>query len=318
MMLMKQLIFYVSFLYFPFVIAMGWLMIRRSGFYRWGALSLVLLSSVPAYARFVEPRILRTIEAEIALAGSPAEDGNDIRLLLFSDTHIGMFGNAMPLERIRERADTLDFDAVLVAGDLTYHLPEDQIEAAFHELNNFGKPVFVVFGNHDVGFPGPDLGMQLAGYFATLENVHLLNNRTEVLTLNGREIWLTGTSDLWQGQIEYPTENPPTGTPRIILTHNPDVAMRVPPNVRYDVLFAGHTHGGQIRIPGLYQRALPSQYGFDRGLYEEVTPASAAAIAETHQIYITSGTGMVGLPMRLLMPPQVDLITVRLPRGEDG
>ena len=218
MVLMKQLIFYASFLYFPFVITMGWLMIKRSGFYRWGALSLVILASVPAYARFVEPRFLRTIEAEIALAGSPAEGGDDIRLLLFSDTHIGMFGNTMPLERIRERADTLDFDAVLLAGDLTYHLPEDQIEAAFHELNNFGKPVFVVFGNHDVGFPGPDLGMQLAGYFATLENVHLLNNRTEIVNLNGREIWLTGTSDLWQGQIEYPTENPPAGTPRIILT----------------------------------------------------------------------------------------------------
>lgn len=306
---MKTFIFYASFLYFPFILLAAIYLRRTTGLIRWITIGCVMATSVLAYARFVEPRLLRVVEADIQLAGTQEEAGDEVRFLLFSDTHFGMFHNALPMKRITERARTLDFDAVLIAGDLVYHLPEDPIEQVFNRLNEFGKPVYIVFGNHDVGFPGPDLGLPLTGYIQSLDNVKLLQNRTEVFTVKGRDIWITGTSDLWQNRIEYPTENPPDGTPRIILTHNPDVAMHVPANVNYDILFAGHTHGGQIRIPGMYQSAIPSRYGFDRGLYQLGNDDRSGS----PHIYITSGTGMVGLPMRFLIPPQLDLVTIHLP-----
>jgi len=73
------------------------------------------------------------------------------------------------------------------------------------------------------------------------------------------------------------------------------------------LMLAGHTHGGQVRIPGLYQHVLPVTGPFDRELHRFTSPAGERLV------YVTTGTGMVGVPMRFLMPPRVDILTVHLP-----
>lgn len=91
--------------------------------------------------------------------------------------------------------------------------------------------------------------------------------------------------------------------PTLVLTHNPDSAINLGPEVA--LVLAGHTHGGQIRIPRLYRHVIPSRYGFDRGEQFLTTPRGRV------RVYTTVGTGEIGLPMRLFNPPTIDVLDLR-------
>jgi predicted MPP superfamily phosphohydrolase len=91
------------------------------------------------------------------------------------------------------------------------------------------------------------------------------------------------------------------GVPRLVLTHNPATIQELRSREAVDLLIAGHTHGGQINIPiitcALMRDACRvTRYGFaemERGL-----------------VFVTSGTGMVGLPMRFNAAPRIDVINL--------
>ena len=269
------------------------------------ALALAI-TSILAYARFVEPRQLVTHRETIVLPGA-SESSPSIRIALFGDPHIGIFGNAMPVERIVARINAEDVDAVFLAGDLTYHPDPADIPEDFAALGNLDAPLFAVLGNHDVGFPGDDLTDAL---FAALEDGGgvVVHNRAFEAELNGQEVVITGASDLWQRRQDFSfSSSLPAGKPVILLTHNPDTALVVPDDFAYDLMLAGHTHGGQVRIPGLYKKILPVTGPFDKELHRFASPAGERLV------YVTTGTGMVGVPMRFLMPPRVDTLTINVP-----
>ena len=96
----------------------------------------------------------------------------------------------------------------------------------------------------------------------------------------------------------------PASGPTLVLAHNPDSAIALDP-ARVALVLAGHTHGGQIRIPWLYRHVIPSQYGFDRGEQFLHTPHGRV------RVYTTVGTGEIGLPMRLFNPPTIDVLDLR-------
>ncbi|MEM6377444.1 MAG: hypothetical protein AAF705_04470 [Bacteroidota bacterium] len=98
--------------------------------------------------------------------------------------------------------------------------------------------------------------------------------------------------------------------PEALLTHNPDTALHVPQGVEYDLMLAGHTHGGQVRIPGLIDRVIPAAYPFDHGLH--IYPSAEG----DRLVYVTSGTGMIGLPLRFNMAPRIDLLTLHVPEAD--
>ncbi len=86
-----------------------------------------------------------------------------------------------------------------------------------------------------------------------------------------------------------------------MLTHNPDTALSYAPNHYPDLTLAGHTHGGQVRIPYLYKRMIPVlgvDILWDQGLYRY----------KNGQVFVTSGIGEVGLPLRFLIPPVIDVL----------
>ncbi|MAK62660.1 MAG: hypothetical protein CMK09_16950 [Ponticaulis sp.] len=288
--------------------AIGCLMsLFTRGWLRGFSIFFTLMIAVPAYAHLIEPRILRVKTVDLTLPGAPAENGESLRLLLLADIHHNDHDYSMSVERVVREAKKLEFDAVLIAGDLVRSLQPEGISKTFEALGTFKKPVYVVLGNHDVGRPGQDLGLELTTYLNSLPNVHLLNNRTAILTVNGRDVWITGTSDLWERRIVYPTDNPPPGVPRLILTHNPDVAFDVPPDVEWDLMLSGHTHGGQVRIPTVYEHYIPTDYPFDINLHRVNVQSGEK------QVWVTSGIGMSGLTMRFLIPPRLDLLTLHLP-----
>ncbi len=83
----------------------------------------------------------------------------------------------------------------------------------------------------------------------------------------------------------------------MVFTHNPDTTLSYRKNIA-DLTIAGHTHGGQIRLPLIYKFAIPCKGDFDQGLYQSTTGKT----------FVTSGLGEVGLPMRLGIPPVIDIL----------
>ena len=305
--MLKLIIYYGSWIAVPGLPLLLWATVKWRHPFRLVAALLFLAGCVLSYARFIEPRVLRIIEHEIDLTtdGEPSET---LRVALFGDTHIGIFGNAMPTRRIVKAINQQNVDAVFIAGDFTYWQSANELEVDFQALGDLNAPAYAVLGNHDVGFPGPkDISLALTGVLQSA-SVTLLHNRLEALRAGDATVYLLGTSDLWQGQQDFaPARGIPGDAPLFILTHNPDTALDVPAAIDYDLMLAGHTHGGQIRLPFLYKSQIPTRWPFDRGMHS--FPSSTGE----KPIYVTSGTGMVGLPMRFLIPPQIDILTVRIP-----
>lgn len=279
--------FYISFLVFPFLGLMIWLLWKK----KWLPLAVIgtVLSLLFIYSRFVEPYWLVVHHVKLETSESPG-----IKVAIVSDIHLGLHKREDFLHRIVETINQEKPDIVLIPGDFTYYLTPHELTLAFAELQDIEAPVYAVTGNHDAKKPGEFTSAEVR---AALEpyDVIPIDNKIEKLNINGKEITLVGLSDLWEGKANYSLVDQINEEDfSIILTHNPDTAYELP-NHKADVLIAGHTHGGQIRIPFLYHRMMPTDYPFDRGWY----------MVEGMPVFVTSGAGEVGLPMRLGVPPEV-------------
>lgn len=295
----KLAIFYASYLYFPAAAFLVWAIARRRGLERIAAAIIIAALTLAAYARFVEPRILLTVEHDASLARCFPEAGS-ARLALFSDAHQGLFRNAVPISRIARRLNDAKPDAAFIAGDSTYFLGRDRFRKTFAPLSLVKAPVFAVEGNHDVGLPGPDVVEPLTDAFRAARVTMLVDRKTTV-ELNGAEIEVVGLSELWAGAQDRSLLEKRGARPRLALVHNPDTILHLRPREAVDLMLAGHTHGGQINIPFLTCIIMPGSCRVTRyGLVEQ----------ERGLVFVTSGTGMVGLPMRLAAAPRIDVINV--------
>ena len=110
--------------------------------------------------------------------------------------------------------------------------------------------------------------------------------------------------------------------PLVVVAHNPDSVRSYNFDSTKEVLtVTGHTHCGQIRIPYLYKLALPVEDSyFDKGWYDIDSQTKNYSGNESkiktlgHSLFITCGTGEVGMPIRLFNPPMVDVIEI-LPKN---
>jgi predicted MPP superfamily phosphohydrolase len=155
-------------------------------------------------------------------------------------------------------------------------------------------------GNHDVGLPGPDVGAPLSEYLAGI-GVNVLNDAVTVIEIGGQPIEIAGLSDLWADKQKLALLEKRGDRPRLVLTHNPATIRTLLPRQSVDLMIAGHTHGGQINLPVVTCALLPSMCRLTLG-----------GLAETERgpVFVTTGTGMVGLPMRFNAPPRIDVINL--------
>ena len=246
------------------------------------------------YACWIEPRRLVTVRRPLRLPGWPsALDG--LRLGLLSDLHAGALhagpsAIARAVERLNEEAP----DVTLLLGDYIDAHPvwggRVAPELVARELAELEAPLgtFAVLGNHDWKQAGDDMwrALRTAG-------IEVLENR--VVETGG--LYVAGLADLRERRPDLPgaLAGVPAGAPVVLLAHDPDVFPYVPDRVA--LTLSGHTHGGQIAIPVLRRVAIPSRYGerYARG----------HVIEDGRHLYVTSGLGTSGLPLRLLAPPEV-------------
>jgi hypothetical protein len=294
---LKLAIFYASWLYFPAAAILAAVILRAPARMRALAAAALLALSVLAYARFVEPHLLLRTETRIELRRCVAAAGS-LKIALVSDIHAGLFANAVPPARLAAAIRDIGPDLAMIAGDSTYFLDPARFDAVFAPLGMIGAPVFAVMGNHDVGIPGPDVSAPLTASFERVGVRVIENARVEAVA--GVEI--VGLSDRWQGRQQLGLLVPRTDRPRLVLTHNPKTVDNLGDDMHVDLLLAGHTHGGQIYLPFITCRLIAIACAPIRRGYAEIAG---------HQLFVTSGVGMVGLPMRFLAPPRIDVLDVR-------
>lgn len=272
-------------------------------------LAVLAIASVLAlggYTVLVEPQRLQVVSTTIPVAGLPTW-AHGLRLVHVSDTHYGPYTSLPYLERVVATANAQAPDLVVLTGDYV-HRTRRSVPAGIAVLGGLEARlgVVAVLGNHD--------------HWEGLDAVQAAFAGTGITLLDGRVGWLgpagaldgpspealcvVGLGDHW----EQPTPAGPLlvgtdGHPRIVLLHNPDtVTASLPDGVRVDLLLAGHTHGGQVRLPGLGTPILPTEAG----------PAWAAGLVETAHgpLVVSRGAGMAYLPVRFRVRPEVGVITL--------
>lgn len=256
-------------------------------------LLLVLMGGL-AWARFVEPHQLRVVETSVSTTCG-------VRVALVADFHSGLFVRSGQLERVVQALNAEDLDAVLIAGDWTYE-PERDLKRALAPFSLLRHKAYAVLGNHDEAWPGPPLREPLLAALAALR-IDVIEGRRVPL---GR-CELAGLGDLESGRLEKNLKELEGVRPlhkaaqRVVLTHDPDAQLELPADFT-SVLLAAHTHGGQIELPWLTDAMLArtGRGGFKRGLYER----------PNMRVFVTSGIGMVKLPLRFRVPPTIDILAL--------
>ncbi|MCB9809737.1 metallophosphoesterase family protein [Candidatus Peribacteria bacterium] len=251
-----------------------------------------------SYMRFIEPQIITVAEHPLSLPGfTPSRP---VRLALLSDLHLGAYKSPAFLRRVVETLQQQAVDAVLIAGDFTHAITEEQLPEYFAPLQALTMPVYAVLGNHDLPSSSGFTGVEVAQALRSV-GVQVIDEQARELSLGGENLTLIGLGD----ESYYPvntalaTSTPPEESV-IALSHSPDIAYQLPQGHTLDLLLSGHTHGGQVRIPPFYHWMIPSAYGFDHGSYT----------IDGLPLFITTGLGEMALPIRLGVPPVIDLFTL--------
>jgi predicted MPP superfamily phosphohydrolase len=288
-----------------------------------GTIVLAIFVGCLAYAYFVEPFRLVVHREEIRVQ-SWDQAFNGFRSVLISDIHGGSRGGDVEsIERIVDLANAQDADAIFLLGDYV-----SQQSAAGHPID--GRPVkmampdvanvlgglrarygvFAVLGNHDNWLGGEIVRRELerVGIKVLIDDVATIdqnNSRLRILGLRDHlqiGAWVKFSSET--RDVVAPTEG--TGN-IIVLEHSPDVLEMITGDLAIStetkILFAGHTHGGQVWLPVIGYPIVPSSYGqkyagghiFDHGL----------------DLFVTTGTGTSILPFRFLVPPEIAVVTIR-------
>ena len=219
------------------------------------------------------------------------------RIAFISDLHYRSLFKEKGLANLVKLLNSQHADALLIGGDL--HEGCEYVQHILAALSGVKTPMgtYVVLGNNDYEACYDDIVRELQKY-----GMHLLEHKVDTLRRDGEEILIAGVRNPFN--LKKNGTSPTLGLSPddfvILLTHTPDYAEDVP-ITNTDLVLAGHTHGGQVTLFGLYAPIIPSHYGkrFRTGLKYN-----------SHHIpmIITNGIGTSNKNIRLFAPSEVVMI----------
>ncbi|HYC61096.1 MAG TPA: metallophosphoesterase [Thermoanaerobaculia bacterium] len=263
---------------------------------------LIALGAVLAFWAFWwEPARLVVRETTETLS---CWNGPPIRIAVVSDLHIGSpYTGVEKLDRVVATINAGRPDMVVLLGDFVIQgvkggrfVPPERIAEG---LRNLRAPlgVYAVLGNHD-------WWLDASRVRRALESADIRVIEDDAVRVSN--FWLAGISDFMEGahDAQRAVAAIHDSQPAIAITHNPDVFPAVP--ARVCLTLAGHTHGGQVAIPGIGRPIVPSQYG------------ERYAIGSIHEhgkrLFVTAGVGTSIIPVRFRVPPEIVFLTVERER----
>jgi predicted MPP superfamily phosphohydrolase len=236
---------------------------------------------------------------------------NGTKIVHISDLHNREFHG-----KLLKKLNKINPDFIVLTGDLIDRR-KTNINIAVEAVKDFMKvaPVYYVSGNHE----------QLSGYYRILVsklrqlNVTILDNDYKIISKNGEKIGIVGLADpairqneetyLWDNSYEYLlnkyiniSHNINTDF-NILLSHRPE-KLHAYDKMDVDLVFSGHAHGGQVRIPFVGGIVAPNQGFFPKytkGMY----------VMGTTTMVVSTGLGNSIVPVRVLNPPEIVVVTLR-------
>ena len=251
------------------------------------------------YGTFIERHNFQVREMDIPLAGLPAGlDG--LRLLQLSDIHLSAFLSETELAKVIDACNELRPHLATVTGDLISSRG-DPLDACIRQIARLRSDAgtLACMGNHERYAEVEDYTAETAARLG----VRFLRGWHQELRFGGSVLNVAGVD--YQRSSERKTYLQGTealtvaGALNVMLSHNPDVFPAAAQR-GYNLLLAGHTHGGQVSIEILEQSVNAARFftPYVYGLYRSGTAAA----------YVTRGIGTVGIPARLGAPPEITLL----------
>lgn len=238
----------------------------------------VFLGGALSVESLLEPYFIETKRLDLQYLGIGK------RIVQFSDLHYR--GDRKFGEGLIERIHQLEPDYVVFTGDMLENQSRQYIDEAMELIASFEVPTFGIVGNHD-----PIDGESISSYrkaYASTGGRFLFGERVELegLVLHGSRN---------AGGLDFAES-----LPKLLLCHYPIVGDRRM-GAPYDLILAGHSHGGQFRLPLVGALCLPPAVGrYDRGFY--AAPAG--------NLYVNVGAGTYLLPIRLFCRPEITEILI--------
>jgi predicted MPP superfamily phosphohydrolase len=260
-------------------------------------------AAVVVRSLWIEPRGLVVRREELALPGwPPGLDG--LRVGVLTDLHTGMpHAGLDAAERAAEALAAERPDVVCLLGDFidrraVFARPVDAVALAtrLEPLRAAPRGLFAVLGNHD-WYAG---ARRIAD---ALEDAGAMVLEDSAAPAGDGGLWVAGVGDyrIRGARVDRALMPVPDDAPVLLLSHDPDAFPDVP--ARVDLTLSGHTHGGQVGIPLLRAPFVPSHFG-ERYVHGHVVEGG-------RHLYVSSGIGTSGLPVRFLRPPEVVILTLR-------
>jgi uncharacterized protein len=251
-----------------------------------------------AYMTKLEPGWLKIERIRIPIqALPPAFDG--FRIVQLSDIHQGNFTNKETIEHAVQIALDLSPDLIVLTGDYVLDVMDAAaLHAIFSQLAMHGS-VSAILGNHDHWMDAGWVRQVLAD-----AGIFELQNTSQIITRGDQAIWLVGVDDIWEMQhdLSAALSNVPLGATTILLAHEPDYADEATLTNRITLQLSGHSHGGQVRIPGRGAPILPylgQKYPY--GLRQ----------VGSMWLYTNRGVGEIPPAVRINCRPEVTEITLK-------
>ena len=254
-------------------------------------LLIILLAFIPIWAFFIEPNLL--IVRHLTIEDSEL---SGIRVAYLCDLHICQDGKNFAL-KIIEKVNEQNPDIILLGGDYVVAVmyknksmkPQNIAELLMGLKAKFG--VFMVFGNHELHFNA----WKKFSKILNNSNIKILQNSSINLKINDKSLWLVGIDDYSNKKHDIDKAFKNVEKPVIAFTHSPDIFPKIPNYVNFT--FAGHSHGGQVYIPGYGPLGKPTNLSgkYIKGFYKE----------DNKKMFVSSGIGTSHLKVRFLNLPEI-------------
>ena len=266
-----------------------------------------------AYAWGVEPGRFRVVRVPVRIA-RPRPAAGPLRVVQLTDLHASRVNPLPRLARAVDLAVAQRPALVALTGDyVTLGRPDRAAYVAMLRRLSAAAPCFACLGNNDGGAWAAPFGGEpdTAWIRALLEEagIRVLYNANARVEAGGMPVELVGVGDLWAGEADVPRAfaglGPAGDALRLVLAHNPDGKDPFADR-EWDVMLCGHTHGGQIAVPGLGRPFTPVR---DRRFIEGLREWNG------RWIHVSRGVGSLA-GVRFNCRPEVSVI--EMARGGKG
>lgn len=270
----------------------------------WGIAAAPFIIVTDGYAR--ETYNFKRFNIDVFLKNLPkSQDG--LTIVQLSDIHSGSFFSTKPIEEGFRIVRETKPDILLITGDMVNFNPQE-LKMIYSELERTKTllGIYGIFGNHD-HWMSPE-NHQILLKELKKAGIDMLVNENRVLKINGDKFQLAGTDNSGSGQhfanLSKTLHSLTPEYPVVLMMHDPkNWDEQIRRKLKIDLMLSGHTHGGQIALDLFGSKLTPARIFYKQyaGLYKD----------GDQYLYVNRGFGTTGPPIRVGVPPEITVITLR-------